>query len=193
MRKLLLTLLSGLGLRDIELAEDGIAAFEAFENGRFDLVLVDWQMPIVNGEELTRRIRSSPEPYCFVPIIAVTAFSEKRHIISARDCGVTEILCKPISAKSIYLRIANCILNQRDFVRTRAFFGPDRRRFQNPNYSGRERRGATDDDNYGLDPQEEVAQAATGERKADSAATSKVARAVEANSGNLPSRKGNPQ
>ncbi len=65
-------------------------------------------------------------------------------------------MCKPISARALYLRIANCILNQRDFVRTKGFFGPDRRRFQNPNFSGDERRGQPVDDGYTLDGQSET-------------------------------------
>ncbi|MBA5777588.1 response regulator [Stappia sp. F7233] len=193
MRKLLFTLLSGLGLRSIAMAEDGIDAYEAFKRQAPDIMLVDWQMPIMNGAELTRLIRNGPEPSCFVPIIAVTAFSEKRHVLAARDCGVTEILCKPVSAKGIYLRIVNCILNQRNFVRTRGFFGPDRRRFQNPHYTGAERRGGKSDDKYDLDPSDEVTQAAPSERKADSVISSMVARTAGADSGSSSSRKGNAE
>jgi len=59
---------------------------------------------------------------------------------------VTEFLGKPISAKSLFQRILNVIVNPRPFVKTSDYFGPDRRRSINANYIGPERRkdGITD-------------------------------------------------
>jgi DNA-binding response OmpR family regulator len=75
-----------------------------------------------------------------VPIIMLTGHSEKKRVIAARDAGVTEFLAKPISAKGLYGRILNVVANPRPFIRTKNYFGPDRRRNANPNYSGPERR-----------------------------------------------------
>jgi two-component system chemotaxis response regulator CheY len=75
-----------------------------------------------------------------VPIIMLTGHSEKQRVVSARDAGVTEFLVKPISAKSLYDRIVNVVVNPRPFIKTNAYFGPDRRRNVNPNYVGTERR-----------------------------------------------------
>jgi hypothetical protein len=61
-------------------------------------------------------------------------------VVSARDAGVTEFLAKPISAKALYQRILNVVANPRPFIRTKTYFGPDRRRNVNPNYVGPERR-----------------------------------------------------
>lgn len=158
MRRILRTMVAGFGVKSIYEAEDGADALEEISRNDPDLIIIDWLMPLVNGNELTRRIRTSHAPACFVPIIAVTAHTQKRRVMQARDSGVTEVLCKPISARGLYLRIANCILNQRDFVRTRGFFGPDRRRFQNPNFSGDERRGQPLDGGYTLDGQSELPQ-----------------------------------
>jgi DNA-binding response OmpR family regulator len=86
-------------------------------------------------------IRNPEGPkYPFLPIIILTAYSEKKQVIMARDAGATEFLCKPVSATALYRRIQNVIENPRPFIRTRDFFGPDRRRYANPNYSGEERR-----------------------------------------------------
>jgi hypothetical protein len=60
--------------------------------------------------------------------------------MSARDAGVTEFLCKPISAKALYERILNVVANPRPFIKSKTYFGPDRRRGVNPNYVGPERR-----------------------------------------------------
>jgi len=141
MRRILRTLLHGFGARDVHEAEDGAAGLEAFGQYTPDIILVDWVMPIFDGLELTQMIRqpdTNTNP--FVPIIMLTGNSDKKSIIGARDAGVTEFLAKPISAKALYQRILNVVINPRPFVRTANYFGPDRRRTVNPNYSGPERR-----------------------------------------------------
>jgi len=98
-------------------------------------------MPIFDGLELTQMIRqpgANGNPY--VAIIMLTAHSEKQRVVAARDAGVTEFLAKPISAKALYQRILNVIVNPRPFIKTKTYFGPDRRRNVNPNYVGTERR-----------------------------------------------------
>ena len=98
-------------------------------------------MPIFDGLELTRMIRqpnANANPY--VPIIMLTGHSEKKRVVAARDTGVTEFLAKPISAKGLYQRILNVVANPRPFIKTRTYFGPDRRRNSNGGYLGPERR-----------------------------------------------------
>lgn len=66
--------------------------------------------------------------------------NEKQRVTAARDAGVTEFLAKPISAKALYQRVVNIVANPRPFIKTKVYFGPDRRRAINPNYIGPERR-----------------------------------------------------
>jgi DNA-binding response OmpR family regulator len=104
-------------------------------------VLTDWAMPIFDGLELTQMIRqpgANGNPYA--PIIMLTGHSEKKRVVAARDAGVTEFLAKPISAKSLYQRVMNVVANPRPFIKTKNYFGPDRRRNANQNYIGPERR-----------------------------------------------------
>ena len=61
-------------------------------------------------------------------------------VVTARDAGITEFLTKPISAKALYERILNVVANPRPFIKTKTYFGPDRRRNVNLNYIGPERR-----------------------------------------------------
>jgi DNA-binding response OmpR family regulator len=106
-----------------------------------DIIFVDWVMPIFDGLELTQMIRqpgANANPY--VPIIMLTGHSDKTRVVGARDAGVTEFLAKPISAKSLYERILNVVANPRPFIKSKTYFGPDRRRGVNPNYVGPERR-----------------------------------------------------
>jgi DNA-binding response OmpR family regulator len=70
----------------------------------------------------------------------LTGHSEKKRVTAARDAGITEFLAKPISAKGLYERIVNVVACPRPFVKTSTYFGPDRRRMTNTNYSGPERR-----------------------------------------------------
>jgi two-component system chemotaxis response regulator CheY len=70
----------------------------------------------------------------------LTGHSEKKRVMAARDAGITEIMVKPISAKALYQRILNVVANPRAFIRTKSYFGPDRRRSVSSNYVGPERR-----------------------------------------------------
>ncbi len=141
MRRILRTLLHGFGAREVYEAEDGAAGLEAFTHNIPDIVITDWAMPIFDGLELTQMIRqpgANANPY--VPIIMLTGHSEKKRVVAARDSGITEFLAKPISANALYQRILNVVVNPRSFIKTKNYFGPDRRRLVNPNYVGPERR-----------------------------------------------------
>ena len=141
MRRILRTLLHGFGAREVYEAEDGASGLEAFTHYVPDIIIVDWAMPIFDGLELTQMIRqpgANANPY--VSIIMLTGHSEKRRVVAARDAGITEFLAKPISAKALYQRIMTIVLNPRPFIKTRSYFGPDRRRNVNINYVGVERR-----------------------------------------------------
>src|ERR1700683_2086182 len=141
MRRILRTLLEGFGSREVYEAAEGAAGLEAFTHYVPDIILTDWFMPIVDGLELARMIRrpgANANPY--VPIIMLTGHSETKRVLSARDAGITEFLPKPISAKALYERILNVVANPRPFIKTKTYFGPDRRRNVNPNYAGPERR-----------------------------------------------------
>jgi two-component system chemotaxis response regulator CheY len=121
MRRIVRTLLQGFGSREVHEAEDGAAGLEAFNANVPDILITDWATPIFDGLELTQMIRqpgANPNP--FVPIIMLTGHSEKR--------------------RALYERIVNVVMNPRPFVRTKTYFGPDRRRSANPGYNGPERR-----------------------------------------------------
>lgn len=141
MRRIVRTLLHGFGAREVYEAEDGAAGLEAFTHYMPDIVITDWAMPIFDGLELTSMIRqpgANANPY--VAIIMLTGHSEKKRVLEARDAGITEFLAKPISAKALYQRILNVVVNPRPFIKTKTFFGPDRRRNHSSSYVGPERR-----------------------------------------------------
>lgn len=141
MRRLLRDILLAIGLSDVDVAAEGISGFEAFVRLQYDLIVTDFQMSPINGVELidlVRNSRKSPNPY--IPIIMVSAYADRHRVENARDRGVSEFLAKPFSISQFSDRLAAIIETPRDFVRTAEFFGPDRRRRRDPNYSGPERR-----------------------------------------------------
>ena len=141
MRRILRTLLHGLGSREVFEAEDGAAGLDKFTHYTPDIVFIDWAMPIFDGLEFAQMIRQ-PEANTnpFVPLIMVTGHSERKHVTTARDAGITEFMVKPVSAKVLHQRIVNVIANPRPFIKTKSYFGPDRRRNTASNYAGPERR-----------------------------------------------------
>jgi len=80
---------------------------------------------------MVRMIRVPSNPFAYIPIIMVTGHTERSRIIEARRLGIHELLCKPISAKSLYQRIQSVVLAPRDFVKTPTYFGPAPREIRN--------------------------------------------------------------
>ncbi|MFC6855513.1 response regulator [Marivibrio halodurans] len=129
MRFLIRGILQSFGIRDVHECTDGHDAFGALKVNPVDIVILDWVMQPVDGLEFTRRLRTdteSPDP--FLPIIMLTAHTEKHRIEAARDAGISEFLAKPVTPIDLYSRIHAVIEHPRPFVRIGDYFGPDRRR-----------------------------------------------------------------
>ena len=128
-RSLLRHILGVLGCTHISDCADGESAWGAIRDNPPDLLIVDWEMAPMDGIELVQKVRSDPaSPDKFMPIIMITAHSERPRIIAARDSGVNEFVMKPVSAKTLFSRLNAVIEHPRRFVRTKEYFGPDRRR-----------------------------------------------------------------
>ena len=128
-RSLLRHILGVLGCKQITDAADGVTAWGIIQDTSPDLLIVDWEMSPMNGLELVQKVRHDPiSPDKFLPIIMITAHSERPRIITARDSGVNEFVMKPVSAKTLFSRLNAVIEHPRRFIRTGEYFGPDRRR-----------------------------------------------------------------
>jgi PAS/PAC sensor hybrid histidine kinase (EC 2.7.13.3) len=77
--------------------ENGAEAVEQAKKAVYDLILMDMQMPVMNGFEATERIRQMPE-YKNVPIIALTAFAMKGDREKCLEAGATDYIPKPIDS-----------------------------------------------------------------------------------------------
>ena len=86
----------------VTLAHDGEAALKALAQARFDLVLMDCQMPTMDGFEATRRIRALPDATARVPIIAVTASTLPEEVQRCRDVGMDDVVAKPLNGRTLH-------------------------------------------------------------------------------------------
>ncbi len=83
---------------DIVVVENGEDAVKMATGDKFDLILMDMQMPVMNGFEATEKIRLMPE-YKNIPIIALTAFAMKGDREKCLEAGATDYIPKPIDSK----------------------------------------------------------------------------------------------
>ncbi|NJL32833.1 MAG: response regulator [Chloroflexaceae bacterium] len=86
---------------EVDVATNGEEALKQLEQASYDLVLMDIQMPVMDGMETTRRIRQSNQPYRNVPIIALTANVMREQQDEYLALGVDDILSKPFSIKHL--------------------------------------------------------------------------------------------
>jgi PAS domain S-box-containing protein len=100
-RRIMGVLLDELGVA-YEMVEDGVAAVEAAARGRFDAILMDLQMPKMDGLEATRSIRRLPGERGRVPVIAVTADAMSDHATGCRLAGMDDFLAKPIQPRALH-------------------------------------------------------------------------------------------
>lgn len=129
------------GFEHIYTADNGADAFEIVCNKKPDLIITDWIMEPMDGMKLTKLIRTDKRsPDKFVPIILMTGYSSRLRVEEARDSGITEFLVKPFTSKDLYKRVHQIIEKPRKFVEANEFFGPDRRRRMDANYTGKKRR-----------------------------------------------------
>jgi CheY-like chemotaxis protein len=141
MRSIAITLMESFGITHIRDVDSGAEGIRVAQIWPADVALVDFKMEPMNGVQFTRAIRNSPDsrnPY--LPIIMMTGHSAVVRVMEARDAGVTEFIAKPLSARTLLNRLNAVIYQPRPFVRTRTYFGPDRRRRADPAHQGPWRR-----------------------------------------------------
>ncbi len=135
------TILRGFGIKHYYEATDAADAFDQVKSESIDLIILDYQMDLLDGLDFIKLVRTADDsPSPFIPIIMLTAYSERSRVVAARDAGVTEFCNKPINAHELFRKLVSVIDHPRDFVRTASYFGPDRRRHFSDSYNGPFRR-----------------------------------------------------
>ena len=92
----------------VTVVSDGRAALRTWEQGNFDLILMDVQMPVMDGLESTRAIRSKEHPGRHTPIVALTAHALTGDEQTFREAGMDAYVSKPVCAERLLDVIANC-------------------------------------------------------------------------------------
>jgi CheY-like chemotaxis protein len=90
----------------IDIAENGIQAVDAMKGTDYDVVLMDVQMPEMDGIEATKRIRQLPGTKKFVPIIALTAQADVNTEDELRAAGMDDYVSKPINFDILFSKLS---------------------------------------------------------------------------------------
>jgi len=128
-RKVIRTLLMSIGARHIYEASDGAAGLDVIRSVSPDIVLVDWEMPGLDGPGFVRAVRSPKTfPHPDIPIIMLTGHGERSRVVEAARLGVHEYLLKPVSSSALQGRILAVITEPRRMVQIGDYYGPEPRR-----------------------------------------------------------------
>lgn len=92
--------LSNLGINKIQMAEDGKEAIEILSEQMFDLVVTDYNMPEVNGRELTEYIRHQSQQ-SHVPVLMVSSEASETHLANIEQAGVNAMCDKPFEPTTV--------------------------------------------------------------------------------------------
>jgi CheY-like chemotaxis protein len=90
---------------ECSIAEDGARAVEAARHGCWSLILMDIQMPVIDGVEATRAIRSMPAPAGAVPIVALTANTQAEDLERYARAGIDDCIGKPFQARELLSKV----------------------------------------------------------------------------------------
>ena len=131
--------LLGFGIKTRHSMRSAAEAIEVLREVEVDLLVVDCEMPGMDGFELVHWLRRSGPPNAFVPVIMTAAHIRRSMVARARDCGANFIITKPFSAASLLERIVWVARDGRPFLEVGDYFGPDRR-FRIDKPPGAERR-----------------------------------------------------
>jgi CheY-like chemotaxis protein len=128
-RKVLRILLQSIGVNAVYEVGDGHAGLDAICTYTPDVVLVDYEMPRLDGSAFVRTVRSPGTfPYADVPLIMVTAHGERSRVLEIARLGIHEYLLKPVSSQTLQARLLSVFLNPRPMVRRGDYYGPEPRR-----------------------------------------------------------------
>jgi two-component system, chemotaxis family, chemotaxis protein CheY len=129
MRKVTRSLLQAIGVKVIFDAHGGRLGLEAICKHAPDVVILDWEMPSPNGPEFMRQVRAPGKfPFPDTPVIMLTGYGERSHVVEAVRLGVNEFLLKPVSSAALRARLVSIIANPRPMVRSGDYYGPEPRK-----------------------------------------------------------------
>jgi len=129
MRRLTRMMLMNVGAKLVYEAADGLAAIDIISHASPDVMLLDWEMPVLSGPQILHMVRS---PGVFsrpsLPVIMLTDQALSSQVQEALRLGVNEFLLKPTSPKALRDRLLSIVLRPRPMVQIGKYFVPEPRR-----------------------------------------------------------------
>lgn len=155
--QLIRNVLMQLGFSNVLVASNAFQGLKLTREVNIDIIVTDWELLVckheqtaegeqekeaettpVDGSLFVKRLRFSPaSPYPFVPVIMLLKSASPNEILNARDSGVDEIVVKPFNADDFCKKITNIIESPRNFITSKNYKGPCRRRNNQPLESGK--------------------------------------------------------
>lgn len=121
-------ILTGFRVGKVRTSKSPDEARDLLSRSRFDLVLIDCEMPNEDGIYVTRHVRSNPDlPNFSTPIVLVSAHTPLDKVHRARDAGANLVVKKPVSPGILLSRIQWLGRSSRQFIISEGYSGPDRR------------------------------------------------------------------
>ena len=105
MRRIIQNSLNKIGFEDLIDAENGVDALEKLEGQEVDLIITDWNMPEMNGEQLVLELRKM-DAYKDKPIMMITTRGMKEDVMTAVQIGVNGYIVKPFTPEILKKKIS---------------------------------------------------------------------------------------
>jgi two-component system, chemotaxis family, chemotaxis protein CheY len=129
MRKLTRMMLMNIGAKAIYEAADGLAALDVIRTANPDVVLLDWDLPVLSGPQIMHIVRS---PGVFtnpnIPAIMLSARADRARVHEAVRLGIHEFLLKPTSPQALRDRLLSIVVKPRAMMQIGKFYVPAPRR-----------------------------------------------------------------
>ncbi len=113
MRRIVRNLLKELGFVNVDEAEDGAAGLRKLQDGNFDFVVSDWNMPNMDGLTMLKNIRAS-DNLKTIPVLMVTAEAKKENIVAAAQAGASGYVVKPFTAATLDEKLNKIFQNMKN-------------------------------------------------------------------------------
>ncbi len=111
-QKLVCAVMERLGHR-LTIANNGVECVRAMRNGRYDLILMDIQMPEMDGMLATKVIRAADEPWRSIPIVALTAHAMENHRLAYLAAGMDGFVAKPFKIDTLVAEMTRVLVEAR--------------------------------------------------------------------------------
>jgi DNA-binding response OmpR family regulator len=98
---------------EVTCAEDGGKTLAAVKDGRFDLILLDIMMPVIDGFQILEKLKGDPA-LKDIPVIMLTAKGQEQDILASREIGAADYIVKPFNLSELVERVEKAIESARE-------------------------------------------------------------------------------